>query len=77
MTLADIISDCFDSAGLSEMVEQAADEVVSEIFNGNNMRHMLADMVRDAMREKKADIEDAILEQLQEAVDDAVADFVS
>lgn len=76
MTLADIISDCFAGAGLSEMVEQAADEVVSEIFNGNNMRHMLADMVRDAMREKKADIEDAILEQLQEAVDDAVADFI-
>lgn len=76
MTLADIISDCFEGAGLSEMVEQAADEVVSEIFNGNNMRHMLADMVRDAMREKKADIEDAILEQLQEAVDDAVTDFI-
>ena len=51
MTLADIISDCFKGAGLSEMVEQAADDVVSEIFNGNNMRNMLADMVRDAMRE--------------------------
>lgn len=76
MTLADIISDCFEGAGLSEMVEQAADKVVSEIFNGNNMQHMLADMVRDAMREQKANIEDAILEQLQEAVDDAVADFI-
>lgn len=77
MTLADIISDCFEGAGLSEIVERAADEVVSELFNGNNMRDMLADMVRDAMREKKADIEDAILEQLQEAADDAVTDFVS
>lgn len=76
MTLADIIRDQIETEGLDEIIEEEAADYIGELTARLHVRDLLREAVSSALRDFQSDLEETISGEIQEAAENAVADFI-